>query len=378
MKIICDQVGFAKALNTVAKAISGNTTLPVLENILLKAEGSILTLMATNLEISISTYIEVTVEKEGEITLPSKILVSYISLLPSDSPITLEVLDGFTAQISTKKSKTKIKGIDAQDFPLIPKVEAKETLALERTAFLDAVSSVIFSTATNTTRPILSGVLFVIEKNRLTLASTDSFRLSEKKLDTPNVEPKETLKMIVPAKTLAEVMKIFVKDEAEASFIHIHVGANQVQFEAGETKLISRLIEGVFPDYRQIIPAEYATFFDVEKEELINILKRVNLFAKDNNFQVKLNVEVANGKLTVHCDGVQSGEEEAVMNVQNASGENVMVALNSTFMLDILGNAKATTVKMKFASSVKPTAFSFVRNKEEDTSYMHLIMPLRS
>jgi len=378
MKFVSDQVAFSKALQTVAKAISGNSTLPVLENILLKAEGSVVTLTATNLEISISTYFEVSIEEEGAITLPAKILVSYVSLLPEDAPITVEVKENNVAVFTSGKATTRMKGISSEDFPIIPSVDAKHSFNIERTLFLDSLSKVVFSTSTNTTRPILSGVMFRVEAGKLVLASTDSFRLSEKVLEQPGLEVENPISLIVPAKTLMEVTRVFQKENDEGSYVHVHIGSNQIMFTSGETKLISRLIEGAYPNYAQIIPKEFKTEAVLNNEEVLKVLKRLNLFAKENNFHLKFEVKPETKELAIYTESLETGEDRQVVALEAASGDEVTIALNSTFVIDALGHLNTGTTHMSVVDSLKPAVFKRKVNDEVDSSYIHLIMPLKA
>jgi len=275
MRLTCSQKDLARALSITTKTVDVNSTLPVLNNVFLKAEGKKLHFTATNLEVAITYFIEANIENEGEITIPAKLFSSYVNYL-NDNQVNI-VVEGTDVQIQTKDSKTRIKGISSSEFPPIPSVEKGGTMTIKALDLKKAISQVVFAAALNTTRPILGGVYFVVEKNELKMVSTDSYRLSEKKIAVTEVTGE--ISCIVPAKTILELGSILDAADGEIK-VKVLVSNNQVMFSMAMVQMISRLIEGQFPNYEQIIPQSSKTQIEFEVSELSLVLKRINILPR--------------------------------------------------------------------------------------------------
>ena len=367
MKLFCAQRDLDYAINIVNKAISPNNTLPVLNNILLKAEGKKLHFSSTNLEIAISCCIDADVRSEGSITIPAKLITSYVSLL-TDEKVELNAGDGVNLSLNSSSSHTKINGISADEFPLIPKVEKGQELEIKIDDFYEAVTETVFSASTNPSRPVLTGIFFTSEGGGVKLVATDSYRLAEKKI-TLAKKVKDEISCIVPSKTMMELSKIINKSDDKD--VKINISKNQISFAVNGVELISRLIEGKFPDYKKIIPKENKTTLEVSVEDLSLVLKRVSLFARENNNSVKLSA-TNDGKLVISSDETRVGEEKAEVAIK-IDGENNKISLNGQYLLDVLtyiGDDKVLFLMNDKASPavIKPA-------KEEN--YVYIIMPLK-
>ncbi|MBI2634168.1 DNA polymerase III subunit beta [Candidatus Peregrinibacteria bacterium] len=367
MKLFCAQHDLDYAINIVNKAINPNNTLPVLNNILLKAEGKKLYFSSTNLEIAISCSIDADVRSEGAITVPAKLITGYISLL-TDEKVELSLTEGVNLTIESSNSHTKIKCINADEFPLIPKIEKGQEFSVKTAHLLKAITETVFAASLNTSRPVLSGVLTYTKGDIVILAATDSYRLAEKKTKLSK-KPTEDIYCIVPARTLMELSKIIGR--AEGSDVKVNVSTNQISFSIDGVELVSRLIEGKFPDYEKIIPLDKKTEFSVSVEDLSLVLKRVSLFARENNNSVRLNV-TNDGKALVSSEETKVGEEKAEVSVK-VNGENNKISLNAQYLLDVLtyiGEEKATIILNEKTSPavIKPL------NSDE---YVYIIMPLK-
>jgi len=366
MKVTIAQAELLESLKTVSRAVSGQNTLPVLGNILLRAEGKKLHFAATNLEISIATAIEADIKNEGAITVPAKILTSYTSLLGKGEDIELKVADGTTLELSSASSQTKIKGISADEFPQISRVDAGVKLDITGENFREAVHQVAFAAQENASRPILSGVYFNTKKSELRIAATDSYRLSERVVSL--VSEAEEVTCTIPVRAIFEADRLVGNAEA----IQIMVSDNQVMFTIGNTELVSRLIEGAFPDYNQIIPQSYKTTAEIERSALELAVRRVSIFAKENNQHMKLEF-LSDGTLTVSTDSTQIGEEKTTIPCTIDGATNV-IALNADYVLDVLGALSGEEkVRMELEGKINPAVFK--RQKGDD--YVHLIMPLK-
>jgi len=367
MKFTIPQSDLLESLKVVARAVSSANTLPVLGNILIRAEGRKVHFAATNLELSIATSVEADVKNEGAITVPSKILTSYTSLLGKSDDVELAVTDGVTLQIKSKSSKTKIKGISAEEFPAVKSVDAGVKLEISAENLREGVHEVAFAAQENSSRPILAGVFFRTEKAKLCMAATDSYRLSEKTLKLENSVSDEK-NCVIPVRAVLEADRLAGKNKA----ITITIGENQVMFTVGGTNLTSRLIDGQFPDYQQIIPKKASTTAMIDREALEMAVRRVSIFAKENNQHMKLQL-LADGTLEVFTDATEIGEEKTTIPV-TVDGSANQIALNADYVLDILGALSGEkTVKLELDSKMTPA----VIKTEKGSDYVHLIMPLK-
>ncbi|MCF7836317.1 DNA polymerase III subunit beta [Candidatus Gracilibacteria bacterium] len=365
MLLTCEQKDLLAALTTVSKAVNLNSTLPVLNNILLKAENKKLTFAATNLEIAITTSIKSEIKNEGSLTVPARLFTNYVALL-SSGKVELKNSEGLDLQIAAAQSKTRIKGISADEFPLIPQVKKEISLTLSAGDLLEAINQVAFAAARDMVRPVLAGVHLRANKKEIRLAATDSYRLSEKIL--PQVTPPEKeVSIIVPARTVNELARILEKGKENVT---LDLSANQVLFLYKNVELASRLIEGSYPDYEQIIPKKHITTISVKNEELSNAVKRVNLFTKDSH-SVKLLI-TADKKLQILSDATQIGEEEAEVTAAIAGVENA-VALNANYLLDALSAVGSQDLEIELGEKMVPAVIRAAKKKD----YLHLIMPLK-
>jgi DNA polymerase III subunit beta len=367
MKLFCSQRDLDEALNIVNKAISPNNTLPVLNNILLKAEGKKLFFSSTNLEIAISCNIDADVRSEGAITVPAKLITNYISLL-TDEKVELSIGDGVTLNITSSSSNTKIKCIGSDEFPLIPKVEKGVEFNVKIDDFYQSINETVFAASFNTSRPVLSGVLLTISGDVVKLAATDSYRLAEKKIKIGK-KVSDNTSCIVPSRTMAELSKIISKSDGKE--VGVNISNNQISFTSNSVELISRLIEGKFPDYEKIIPKEEKTRFEVSVEDLSLVLKRVSLFARENNNSVKISV-TNDGKAIVSSDETRVGEEKAEILVK-VNGENNKISLNAQYLLDVLTYIGEDKVNFSLNDKSSPAVIRPLKGDD----YVYIIMPLK-
>ena len=367
MKIFCSQKDLDSALNIINKAISPNNTLPVLNNVLIKAEGKKLLFSSTNLEIAISCWIDADVRSEGAITVPAKLLTSYVALL-TDEKVELSLVEGLNLAVESSNSHTKIKCISADEFPLIPKIEKATELSVDVSKFHEGVTEVVFAASLNTSRPVLSGVLFASGSEGLKLVATDSYRLAESKIEVIKGTDEE-ISCIVPARTMMELSKIMTK--ANDKEVKISISNNQILFKAWNIELISRLIEGKYPDYEKIIPKEGKTSIEVSVEDLSLVLKRVSLFARENNNSVKLTA-TNDGKLLVASDETKVGEEKAEVLIK-IKGENNKISINSQYLLDVLTYIGEDRVRISMNDKVSPAVVRPLKSED----YVYIIMPLK-
>lgn len=366
MRLTCSQKDLANALSITNKAVGLNNTLPVLNNVLVKAEGKNLYFTTTDLEIAINYWIEADIQNEGEITIPSKLLTNYINYLKDDR-VDIAVEEGGSILVKTSDSKTKIKGISASEFPAIPAVEKEGAFIIKTKDLNIAINQVAFAAALNTTRPILTGVYFNITKDELKMAATDSYRLAEKVVKIKDVIGDITC--IVPVKTILELGTILASLKSDSE-VNVVVSKNQIFFSIDNIKITSRLIEGQFPNYQQVIPKDSKTKVPLGVSELTLVLKRINLFAKENNNKILLKVDQKGVVITTDTTQYGVGEVEIKTNIEGDSGE---IALNSQFLLDVLSNVGANEIIIELGEKTNP-AILRISGKDD---YTHIIMPLK-
>mgnify|MGYP001589458087 FL=1 len=370
MKFSCSQLNLEEALNIVNKAVTPNTTLQILNNILLRAEGDKLYFFSTNLEIAIKYFIPSDVYSEGSITVPAKLITNYISLLKNEK-IEFALIDGNTLSLNSSSSHTKIKGLSVDEFPSPPKIQTENIFNVNVSDFDLAILQTAFSASGNTSRPALSGVLFQVDKDVLKIVATDSYRLAEK-----CILLKEKIGLsfssIVPARTVMELGKILSKFHEKGRNVEVNFTKNQALFRVGNIELVSRLIEGKFPDYERIIPKSTKTKVTVNTEEFALVVKRVSLFARENSNNIKLSI-TNDGKLLVTTDETKIGEEKAEIKVE-VDGENNKTSLNAEYLLDVLTFIQTDKIILEVDDKLSPIVVRPANKKD----YVYIIMPLKT
>ncbi|MDD5039525.1 MAG: DNA polymerase III subunit beta [Patescibacteria group bacterium] len=366
MRVICTQENLARGLQMVSHIASKNVSLPILNNVLLKAEKGALRLLATNLEIGAECSIRGKVEREGAISVQARVLHDYINLLPREN-VTLEVRED-NLTISCSNAKTSMKGLGASEFPLIPVVEAKQDFRIPATELKTALTSVSLAVAYDETRPEISGVLFKLEGEAVTFVATDSYRLAEKKVPLEK-QSAGNYSLIVPGRTVQEVMRVLSDGTEE---VEIQSNENQILFSIGELKLTSRIVEGQYPDYQQIIPQESRTRVRVPLTEFTNTVRRASLFCKQGGNDIILKVDAKAGKITVTAANLQVGESEAHQDAA-VEGEDNTIVFNYRFLLDGLQNIQSEECILEITTSTSPGVIR-PAGKEQ---YLYIIMPIK-
>lgn len=366
MKFSCLQENLNRGLTQTGHLATKNISLPILNNVLIQCEDGIIKLSATNLEVGINTVVRGKVESGGRLTVPAKTLTDYISLL-SDEKIELES-EGVELKITTKNSRTTIKGQSADEFPLIPSIDRKNHSQTKTKDFKKAVAQVVYAVAQDESRPEISGVYLRFAASNLTLVATDSYRLAEKtiKLTQPVKEP---LEVIVPTRTIQELSRV-ASDSAE--YFDFYPVENQILFVCEGVELISRLIEGRYPDYKQIIPHESKTTIVFEKEEMIKAVKAAALFSKSGINDVSLNVNPSAGKIVVGSTNTQLGESSTDV-AGEGSGDSNATVFNHRFFLDGLLNLEGDRASLALIDGSNPGTLK----QAAAGNFLYIIMPIK-
>lgn len=358
------QENLSKGLSLVSRYTSNKSQLPILANVLIDAQAEGVTLLATNLEMGIRVDIGGKTEKTGQITVPAKNLTEFISSLSVE---TLELKsEGEKLKISGSKSSATFSTIDAKEFPIIPTPTGKN-LDIDNQLIKQVAVEVAFSSATDESRPVLTGVKFEKQDKNLVVTATDGFRLSRKTLlSTENFSLSTSL--ILPARTIMELARV---GEEEKISMEVVSQNNQVIFTSGKTQIISRVLEGNFPDVDKIIPKEFRTQVTVDRSELLRTVRAASIFARDSNNIIKL--EIRNEKLEIRASGGQTGESESIIDAE-IDGEEIQISFNYKYILDFLSSQTSERIIMKFNEATTPAVFV----AEKDPSLIHLIMPVRA
>ena len=375
MKFEISTKALQKWLSVVSHATAGITTTPILENILIKVHFKNIVLTANNLEMAIEYMIEedVKIISEGAFSVPSKLFGSYISLIDDDT-LQVELTGNDALEIKTESGKTKIKGIAAEDFPVIPSIKEELNLSLKWEVVKRSIEKTLFSSAEGNIRPTLAGLLVNISGKEAVFASTDSFRLSEYKtaLDVPS---EINFSQIIPSKTCYEIKSIL----SDSENVKIISGENQIAFFFGNVKMYSRLLNGKFPDYSSFFPESYATKWTMNRIDLMQALKKINLISRENNYSIKMSFSSENGIL-LETSETQIGEGEVRLS-WSVEGENAVIGINSTYFLESLWVIETSHVSLQFENPLAPILLLPVEDewakKKLPGEFKHIIMPLK-
>ena len=373
MKLSCLQDNLNQGLNIVGKAVATRTTLPITNNVLLATDQSRLKLVATNLEMAISCWIGAKVEEEGAITVPAKLLSEFINSLPNDKVDISLSPKTKTLGLKCARFEARISGVDAKDFPPIPKIDEGITTQVEVEALRQGITQVVFAAATEESRPVLTGIDAVFDGDLLTLAAADGFRLAVYKL--PIVTPvSQRTEVIIPARTLAELNRLMAEQE-EAVKITVNPNKSQIVFYLKNIELVSQLVQGTFPQYSQLIPQSYTTRVVVNVAEFMRAARTASIFARDGSGIVRLviapGVELTPGKMTVSARSEEVGDDVGEIDA-SVEGEESKIAFNGKYLTDVLSVLGEAQVSLE---STNPSSPGVIRPVGVD-NYIHVVMPM--
>jgi len=316
MKVTVLQENLAHGLGIVSRAVSPRSTLPVLSNILVASDEGRLRLSATNLELGITCWITARIEQEGSTTVPARTFSDLVNTLPGDQVLLSLDIKTQTLNVRGGTSTNDIKCIDAQEFPPLPVPDLEGAVQLNVAEFREMIQQVAFAASTDEARPVLMGVLIQVDKDKLTMAAADGFRLSVRKatLSTPAPAP---LTAIIPAKALTELARV-ASDGEETIYMIVPKGRGQVVFRVKDVEVVSQLIDGTFPDYQQIIPRKYTSRTLVSTASLVKACKQAEIFAREGSNVARLNIKPSNGELQpseveITATSEETGKNETIV-----------------------------------------------------------------
>lgn len=366
MEINVTQENLSRALAAISRVANSKAGLPILGNILFRTEGSRLLVAATNLEIAATYYVGAKVTKQGDITLPARLISDLVSSLPKDV-ITISC-KGLVATIKSGKFSSIMTGVETSEFPELPSIDESEAVSynIAIDEFKQAVGQVIIATSSDTARPVLTGVYWHSIDGKLYLTGTDGYRLAERRL----VDTKSEIDAVIPTTTLQEVLRV-ITDSTEQ--IDILFDDSQVRFRVGEAEITSRLIEGKYPPYRQLIPEKSDIVIQVRADNLSQIVKVAGLFARQSGGGVTVTANAEENQIQVHSIASDAGENTSVADAKvTGSGD---ITLNSRYITDALNSLDGDVIEFRFGGKLLPCVLSVV---SKDPNYIHIIMPLKS
>jgi len=373
MRLSCLQENLNKGLSVVGRAVAARTTLPITNNVLLATDQSRLKLVATNLEMAISCWIGAKVEEEGAITVPARLLTEFIASLPSDRVDISLPPQSRSLELKCARFEARISGVDAKDFPPIPKIDEGTTTRVEVGALRQGISQVVFAAATEESRPVLTGVNAEFNGDLLTLAAADGFRLAVYKLPLAVPVSQET-EAIIPARTLAELNRLLV-DQEEPVDITVNPNKSQVLFRLKNIELVSQLVQGAFPKYAQLIPQSYNTRAVVDVAEFLRATKTASIFARDGSGIIRLVMasggELTPGKVTISAQSEEMGDDVGEIDAM-VEGEEAKIAFNGKYLIEVLGVLHEAQVALEITN---PSSPGVIRPVGVD-NYIHVVMPM--
>lgn len=372
MLVSCLQENLAKGLGIVSRAVSTRSTLPVLANVLLATDNGRLKISATNLEISITCWIGAKVEKEGSITVPARTFNDLVSALPPDAVELMLDPETMTLHMTGARSEANIKGINAQEFPLIPEPAPGRRLTLAADMLKQMINQVAFAAATDDARPTLTGVLTRFRGGEMTMAATDGFRLSVR--SAAMSYNTDDFEVVIPARALMEVSRI-ADSSLEEIAISMPEGRNQIIFDMDNVVLVSQLIDGNFPDFSPVIPKKYTTRTVLSTAEFQKACKMAEIFAREANQTASVRVdpgdELMPGYAVISASSKETGDNVAQIDAI-VDGSEIAIAFNVRYMSQVLGVLDTPQVALETTNSAEPGVIKPVGSND----FVHIIMPM--
>ena len=373
MKISVLQENIAHGLGIVSRAVSPRSTLPVLANVLIASDEGRLRLSATNLELGITTWIGAKIEEEGSTTVPARTFADLVNTLPNGQVDMNLSVRTQNLNVRSDGSNTDIKCIDAQEFPPMPVLDLDGSLELNMQEMKVMIQQVVFTASSDDARPVLTGILVIVEGDKITMAAADGFRLSVRtaKLSSPVDKP---FKAIIPARALSELARI-AGDSDETVQMAMPPGRNQVVFRLKDVELTTQLIEGAFPEYEQIIPNGHKTRTVIARDAFLKACKQAEIFAREGSHIASLNItpgdELQPGTVEISAQSEETGSSETLVDA-TIEGDPVLIAFNVRFLREVLDVIKTPNISLETSASTSP---GLIRPMGDD-DYLHVIMPM--
>ena len=387
MKIICSQESLLHGIQTVQKGISSRIGLPIYNGILFEAnEDNKVHLFATDLEIGIDCYIPAQVIETGSTVIPSRIISELIKKFP-EGKIEIECAENNITTVKENNSNYKILGFSAEEFSNFPEIKMRAKIKLNQKLFKETIQQVIFSTSRDESKTFLNGALLKIIDNKIEVVTTDSHRLSLKNIKPISIEKTTTdeeIEVIIPYRALSELSKLLLDNEEV--FVEVRFGEKQIMFilfpdgQKNSIRIYSRLIEGQFPDYKQIIPDSFKTEIKINTEEFRDKMERIALFVREDLKTVKVEViNKENNQKEERCEMILKAESPSTGEASEKistfkKGEDITITFNTDYILDVLKIIKKENTIIKLNDPLNPA----IINPNKDKNYIYILMPVRA
>jgi DNA polymerase-3 subunit beta len=373
MKVSCTQEALARGLGIVGRAVAARSPLPITANVLIQSDGGRLKLAATNLEITMSCWIDAKIEEEGAITVPARLLSDFVSTLPNDKIELTVAPRSRQMRVVCARNEASIGGLDAEDFPPAPQVKDGLTIELDPKSLRQAIAQTVFTVATDDSRPVLTGVLTQLEDQQLTLAASDGFRLSVYKLALAKAVAEKT-DLVIPGRALGELSRL-LGEEDEPVLLQTNAAKTQVLFRLANAEMVAQLLQGTFPNFSQLIPTTWSTRAIVEASDFLRETRTASVFARDGSGIVRLVVSPGEGglpgKMVLSARAEEVGDNEGEIDAA-VEGEGVKIAFNGKYLQDVLQALDAGQISLETTNS---SSQGVIRPVGSD-NYIHVIMPM--
>ena len=383
MKLSCLQENLARGLGVVGRAVASRSTLPITQNVMLSSDQGMLRLSATNLEIAITTWIGAMIEEEGAITVPHRLVTDLVNSLPSDridldlrgpDPDDPDAGGGSVLHISCGRSRTHINGAAADDFPPIPQVDSGFATNIDPSVLRQGIGLVAFSAASDESRPVLTGVHFRFDGDKMTLAAADGFRLAVYEMNVAS-ELSERLEITVPARALNELERLLTDDDSAVE-MYIHADRTYVRFHVRSVQMTAQLIQGNYPSYDQLIPSEYQTRAILPGAVLQGGVRSAAVFARESSGIIRLifNGEGSDQNITLTARAEELGNHRGRVDAA-IEGDDSRIAYNVRYLQDVLqiaSGASSAEIAMETSGPSNPGVFRVVGRD----NYVHVLMPM--
>jgi DNA polymerase-3 subunit beta len=377
MKFIISKDELHRGLQLVQSVADKKSTMPILSNVLIAAKGDGITLTATDLEIGVRGGYKADVKAEGGLTISARKLFEIVRELPSDE-VTIESTENNWAVVTSGKSEFKFTGLAVEEFPELPAVEEAGFFTMKRDTMREFIKRAIFAAADNDTRYVLNGIYMALKKSSggigFEVVGTDGHRLAviEKKVEAEVSDGVEDISAIIPKKSASELRKLLGEDgDEEGGTFEMALTKNHIVFKSGSTYMVSRLIEGSYPNYSQVIPADNDKQATVSREALVSTLRRVSLLSRERTHAVKFEFGTEEGTV-ISSQNPEMGEAREVLDMEYSS-DAIEVGFNAKYLLDALNVMGSEKVNLLLKDSLSPCVVS----EEGDDSYRCVVMPLR-
>lgn len=368
MQIVCSKTELLKGIQTVQSAVSTKSTLPVLSNILLETKSNQLKLASTDLEVGVKCFIRAEVVKDGALTIPAKTFGDFVRMLSEDQEIKIHTEDTNRIEIRCGKTRCVLLGLPKEDFPIFPEFPEEKSITLEAKTLQEMIKKTAFSTSTDETRYILNGIYFSLDKGTARMVATDGRRLAF--IARPMSEKKVSVSAIIPSKAIREIERLLTSTPESITDVKISVSDNQVAFKVAETVIISRLIEGHFPNYEQVIPKISDVRIQIPTRDLLTLTQRAALGVAERGGAIRYLFE--KGRLRAIGSAQGRVEVEDELSIEYA-GNPIEIVFNPLFVLDVLKNMDSPHVSIEITSSLNPSVIRPVG----DDQMVSVIMPMR-